>query len=237
MVIESCASGGRRIDLETIRRAHTFWKSDETNNLLVARSQETGGNTFLPGGLLNTNLPGASGASTFDLRSLFAGPLGFATDWTKLDAAGRQRVAQAIADYKQVRHLLNKDYYPLFPQTTDASQWIGWEFYDPQASEGFLTILRPEASTLASTAIRFGGVENGRMYELSRLDGSQMRRIAGSELLAGLVVSLDPGGSDVLRFHVVPEPSAAVTLTTGGLAMLLACGWHKWKRNLLDGIL
>ena len=57
MVIESCASGGRRIDLKTISRAHTFWKSDETNNLTVARSQETGGNCFLPGGLLNTNLP------------------------------------------------------------------------------------------------------------------------------------------------------------------------------------
>jgi alpha-galactosidase len=214
MVIESCASGGRRIDLEAIRRSHTIWKSDETNNLVTARSQETGGNQFLPGGLLNTNLPGASGASMFDLHSLFAGPLGFATDWTKLDAAGRERVAKAIAEFKQVRHLLNKDYYPLFPQTTDTTKWNGWEFFDPATGEGFLTVLRPETSPTATSAVRLGGVEIGKMYEFSRLDGSGMRQIAGSELRAGLVLSLQPGGSDVFRFHVlnVPEPSSLAML-------------------------
>jgi alpha-galactosidase len=201
MVIESCASGGRRIDLETIRRAHVYWKSDETNNLLIARSQETGGNTFLPGGLLNTNLPGASGASTFDLHSLFAGPLGFATNWTQLDSAGRERVAQAIADYKRIRHLINKDYYPLFPQTFDASQWIGWEFFDPKAGEGFLVVLRPAESPLGSATILLGGVESGKSYTLSRLDGSEAREIAGNELLGGWPIALEPGSSTVLRFH------------------------------------
>lgn len=210
MVIESCASGGRRIDLETIRRAHTFWKSDETNNLLVARLQETGGNMFLPGGLLNTNLPGASGASTFDLHSLFAGPLGFATDWTKLDLAGHQRVALAIAEFKQVRHWLNKDYYPLFPQTADAASWVGWEFFDPDGGDGFLTVLRPAESTVPSATIQLGGVESGKTYELSRPDGSQMRQVAGRELLAGLVVSLEAGGSEVLQFKAVKGESLAV---------------------------
>ena len=49
LLIEGCASGGRRIDLETIKRSHTFWKSDETASLPVMRFHETGGNTFLPG--------------------------------------------------------------------------------------------------------------------------------------------------------------------------------------------
>lgn len=222
IVIESCASGGRRIDLETISRAHTFWKSDETNNLVVARSQETGGNFFLPGGLLNTNLPGSSSASMFDLRSLFAGPLGFATDWTKLDGAGRQRVAQAIAEFKQVRHLLNKDYYPLFPQTSDLTQWTGWEFFDPDAGEGFLTVLRPAGSSLASSTIVLGGIEASKIYEFSRIDGSNPRRIGGSDLLSGLGLSVAPGDSELLRFRVIslPEPSEVVTLTTGLLVLL-----------------
>ena len=94
---------------------------------------------------------------------------------------------QAIADYKSVRHLLNKDYYPLFPQTTDTSQWVGWEFYDPDAGEGFLTVLRPVESATASSTILFGGIESSAMYELSRIDGSQARQVAGSAVAQGAV--------------------------------------------------
>jgi len=201
LLIESCSSGGRRIDLETMRRAHTYWKSDETGNLITARSQETGGNQLLPGGLLNTNLPAASRASRFDLHSLFAGPLGFASNWTGLDEAARQRVRQEIENYKKVRHLLNKDYYPLLPQTFDLTQWVGWEFHDPAAGEGFLVVLRPQESTYASVEMRIRGVEADKKYSLSRMDGSQMREVSGQELLSGLVIPLERGESEVLRFQ------------------------------------
>ena len=229
LVIESCASGGKRIDLETIRRAGTFWKSDSTKILKVTRGQATGGNYFLPGGLLNTNLPGDSGASTFELHSLFAGPMGFATDLTTLDEAARQRAAQAIADYKIVRHLLNKDYYPLFPQNFDDTQWTGWEFYDPETREGFLTVLRPEGSFVGSVTVQLGGLESDMMYQLSRLDGSQSRDIIGSELLAGLEISLEPGGSEVLHFQPVsvPEPSTISMTVCGLVGSLLVFIWRQ----------
>lgn len=201
LLIESCASGGRRIDLDTMCRAHTYWKSDYTYDLPMARWQETGGNRFLPGVLLNTNLPAGSQATRFDLHSLFAGPLGFATDWTKLDAPARDRIRQEIAAYKKVRHLLNKDYYPLFPQTFDLTQWAGWQFNDPAAGEGFLVVLRPKESTYASADIRLRGVEPDKMYKLTRIDGSQPRDVSGMELLSGLTVPLRQGESEVLRFQ------------------------------------
>jgi alpha-galactosidase len=201
LLIESCASGGRRIDLETIRRAHTFWKSDETANLRLARSQETGANRLLPGGLLNTNLPASSPADSFDLHSLFAGPLGFAIDWTRLDAAARQRIRRGIAAYKSVRHLLNKDYYPLFPQTLDPGQWVGWEFCDPAAGEGFIVVLRPAQSACASASVRLRGIDENATYRLSRLDGSHLQNVSGRELAAGWRLSLDAHQSEALHFQ------------------------------------
>lgn len=201
LLIESCSSGGRRIDLETMRRAHTYWKSDQTGCLITARSQETGGNAFLPGVLLNTNLPATSQAATFDLHSLFAGPLGFACDWVRLDAEAKQRLRQEIDAYKKVRHLLNKDYYPLFSQTFDLTQWVGWQFNDLAAGDGFLVVLRPSESTYAAADIKLRGIDPDKTYRLARLDGSQSRKVPGRELLAGFAIPLRPGESAVLRFQ------------------------------------
>jgi alpha-galactosidase len=201
LCIESCASGGRRIDLETIRRAHTFWKSDETNDLLVARLHETGGNQLLPGGLLNTNLPGWCQASCFELHSLFGGPLGFALDWTRLDAAARERVRQAIAAFKSLRRLLNRDYYPLFPQSLDPSQWVGWEFHDPAGGEGFFVVLRPAQSSYQAADLRLRGLDERKTYRLGRVDDGRTSTATGRQLLDGLPISLGPGGSQVWRFQ------------------------------------
>ncbi|MGC8642483.1 MAG: alpha-galactosidase, partial [Isosphaeraceae bacterium] len=114
LLIEGCASGGRRIDLETIRRAHTFWKSDETANLPVLRFHQTGGNVFLPSQLLNTNV--LPEHLPYDLASIFGGPLGFRCDWTKMSTGTRQQIKSLIAAYKTVRPLLGGEYYALFPQ-------------------------------------------------------------------------------------------------------------------------
>jgi alpha-galactosidase len=201
LLIESCSGGGRRIGMESIRRAHTFWKSDETSSLLAARFQASGGNRFLPGGLLNTNLPAGSSLARFDLHSLFAGPLGFAVDWTTLDASARTRVREEIAAYKKVRYLLNKDYYPLFPQTLDLSQWVGWEFYDPANGEGFVVVLRPAESIYSSAQVRLRGVDKSGTYRIGAIEENSYRDHSGQELLSGLSVPLGPGESRVLHFQ------------------------------------
>ena len=48
-MVEQCASGGRRIDLGTIRRAHAFWFSDHTELPSCCRHMQARANRFLPG--------------------------------------------------------------------------------------------------------------------------------------------------------------------------------------------
>ena len=47
-VLEACASGGRRVDLETASRFHTFWISDHTIDPDIVRFHLEGMNYFLP---------------------------------------------------------------------------------------------------------------------------------------------------------------------------------------------
>ena len=56
LVIENCASGGRRIDLETLRRSHTDWISDHSQSEAVVRYHLHGACRWLPANHLNTSM-------------------------------------------------------------------------------------------------------------------------------------------------------------------------------------
>lgn len=201
LLIEGCASGGRRIDLETIKRSHTFWKSDETASLPVMRFHETGGNVFLPGVLLNTNLLPQN--VPFDVQSIFGGPLGFRCDWSHLDAKSLERITKEITLYKQLRPLLNEDYYPLMPQVRDLTGWIGWQFHDPTKSEGYIVVLRPDSSPYLSANIALRGLDPGATYLLTPVDDTpgEIRRLTGAQLTQPWTVDLNSPASGAIYHY------------------------------------
>ncbi|MEW5979443.1 MAG: alpha-galactosidase [Acidobacteriota bacterium] len=56
MIIENCSSGGRRIDLETLRRSHTNWISDHTQAESIIRYHIHGAVHWLPASQVNTSM-------------------------------------------------------------------------------------------------------------------------------------------------------------------------------------
>jgi alpha-galactosidase len=192
LLIEGCASGGQRIDLETIKRSHTFWKSDETGSLPVMRFHETSGNTFLPGVLLNTNL--LPDKVPFEIQSIFGGALGLRCDWTKLDPTSFDRITKEIALYKKLRPLLDADYYPLFTPDRSLTSWVGWQFDDPSKGEGFIVVLRPPDSPYISADIALRGLSNGAKYTLTPLDETpgDSRELTGARFAQPWTVELKP---------------------------------------------
>jgi alpha-galactosidase len=56
LMMEGCASGGRRIDLESLSRCHTYWKSDLYGEIVANQGHTYGASLFLPGVYLNTPL-------------------------------------------------------------------------------------------------------------------------------------------------------------------------------------
>jgi alpha-galactosidase len=201
LLIEGCAGGGRRIDLETVQRSHTFWKSDNTTDLPVLRFHQTGANTFLPGAFLNVNLLPAN--LEFDVHSLFGGPLGLRCDWSKMNAKEQQGLAVLIRQYKQVRHLLNEDYFPLFAQDRKEQNWVGWQFQAADRQEGLVVLLRPPNSAYRAADIRLQGLVESSNYRFAALgltSGAPLI-ILGQQLTEGWPVELlTPGSSRVFTY-------------------------------------
>ena len=73
-LLESCSSGGLRIDLGLARHVDTFSISDQMTNHKICGYMQARGNQFLPGRLLNGGLAvvtgnGDSGISEEDILS------------------------------------------------------------------------------------------------------------------------------------------------------------------------
>jgi alpha-galactosidase len=201
LFIEQCSSGGRRIDLETIRRGHSYWKSDETYDQPLMRFHQTGGNQFLPGGFLNTNY--CTFRSQGELLALFAGPLGFGLDFRALDPGQKAAVGQAVAAYKEVRRFINEDYYPLFEQTTCDHDWVGWQFIDPERQEGFFAVYRPASSPYESAEVALSGLEPAAEYNLKNQISGEEKRSPAASLAAGLPLALPKDNAQVWSFSII----------------------------------
>ena len=201
LLIEQCASGGRRLDLQTIRLGHTFWKSDETFDQPLMRFHETGANVFLPGGLLNTNYDRYRNEG--EMLALFGGPLGFGIDFRTLTAEQKASIKKTVAAYKQVRRFINEDYYPLFAQGKTGQTWCGWQFLDRATQEGVLVEYRPENSPYDAATIALSRLESGKAYEFTDIISEQKLTKTAEELSAGFSLPLEKGGAKVIAFHCV----------------------------------
>ncbi|MBI4928960.1 MAG: alpha-galactosidase [Anaerolineae bacterium] len=120
MLTENCASGGRRIDLEMIRRSHTNWLSDHSQSESIVRYHIYGAAHFLPANQINTgfahkflepNRPvdwnGALPASAY--LSLFGGNFILNDRAHQFGQAGRDSLRDYLQHFKHTREVFAGD--------------------------------------------------------------------------------------------------------------------------------
>jgi len=217
MMMEGCACGGRRIDLESIGRFHTYWKTALYGYLLANQSHVWGANLYLPANYFNTplfdlsacplNPPSPTGdAALFDMRhgpyafrSLIGGAL--CAGWDPREKGFDRALAAArVEEFKRLRHLTVGDFYPLLPYTLEPDQWIGYQFHRDDLDEGLVLLFRREKSAYAAADVSLHGISPKQVYELTFADGGGSRRLSGEELSRKLRITIDrcPGSAMVV---------------------------------------
>jgi alpha-galactosidase len=219
VILESCAGGGRRIDLDTLRRRHTIWISDQTMKTEIIRFHLEGLNHFLPGtGLLVGFTPPASlyqrneKLPDIHYQSHFGGAFGAAGRIHQWSIPIREQMQNHVKVFKKTRRFLNEDYYLLGPQNRSLESWSAWQFHDPKADEGFVQ------------AFRLGATEGSRRFVLRGLrpdvgyrftdpyTGKTLERKGGTLLSQGLEFNLSQTSSQVWLYRKL-RPAGAGTAT------------------------
>ncbi|MBD3242573.1 MAG: hypothetical protein GF331_18430 [Chitinivibrionales bacterium] len=195
-MVEMCAGGGRRVDLGTMRRAHTYWFSDHSERAPLCRFMQARANRFLPGHLLNSSVPvGCRGGDTeYDATTVLSRMLGkLAFDGRVADLTDEQTACMArwVRQFKAIRHLLVQDFYQLLPQPATVEDWDAVQFVSYDGDEAVLFVFA--GNTAATRTLSLKGLTADSSYAVTLVPDGQTRVVSGAELMSqGVTVALEP---------------------------------------------
>lgn len=193
--IDSCASGGGCNDLESMRRAVSFLRSDSDRTAISLRLAMTASLVpWLPyTGVIAKESGEAQDNGEVDLYVLRASYLphmciqaAFYHDRDRIDWAA---LRQALGEWKAVSQYFFKDFYMLTPYrgTKNDEDWTAYMYFDAEKNEGVLQAFRPAGSTEGEYTVKLKGLDAHSFYCIRDADGAvPERKVRGSELLGGL---------------------------------------------------
>jgi alpha-galactosidase len=205
LVIDLCASGGRRIDIESLQRGLPLWHSDmpclgypkpEADQL-----QNSGLFRWIP----LHGAPAFEPEPSYAFRScmtpgnlLLPGLTKEALDNPEPNPNGA--LAKTIAAFAKRRPYMLGDFYPLFPHESATNIWYGYQFHRADLDAGMVMVFRREGCAESETKIALKGLSPERSYEIVNGDTGESRVATGGELSA-YVVSAPKAPSAVALYY------------------------------------
>ena len=199
---EECASGGRRIDLETLQRMPLHQKSDYWFDNEADQASLWSLSQYLPNSLVTAPL---TRLDDYSFRSTLAASL--IPAWIA-DAPGfeRERARKLLDRYRAVRHLLVGAWYPLLPYSRSARDWMAVQFHRPDLGEGMILLFRHAESPYRTVEVALRGLKAERNYALTFDNSGQTQRVPGADLMTHLLLSLDTRpGSELITYREIAE--------------------------------
>lgn len=187
LLIDNCASGGRRIDIENYRRSVPLWRSDYTctANYIpeAAQCHNLSFNSWLPysgtgtGRITDTyNIRSSFGAS-LAAGYFFSGNESFEKDCDKLEW-----LKKMLQEYKLIQPYFSEDFYPLSQISDRTDIWCASQFNRPEQKDGMVMVFRRENSPYETASYHLNGLDNQGSYIFTDIDTGENTEIDAKEL-------------------------------------------------------
>lgn len=174
VAIESCASGGARVDLGMARRVHRFWTSDTNDALDRQRIQRYSG-LLMPPELLGghvgaprAHITGRTHDLSFRLATALFGSAGIEWNVTTADPAQLDILRDWVAVVKRLRPLLTTGRTVRTDEAVDDRYVHG--IVSPDGAEALIALVTLSTAAVAVPApLRFPGLDPDRRYRVEPL--------------------------------------------------------------------
>ena len=215
--IDSCASGGRRNDLESMRRAVPLLRSDFQFPEMKDVVEGNQGHTYGLSSWLPFQGTGCYLYDSYSLRSFYLTSFGMGG----LAPENLLAQKQAYAECRRLAPLMLGDYYPLTPYSRAPDRWIAWQFDRPDDGDGCVQAFRRRQCPDDRLTLRLQGLSPALNYEVTDFDRPGSRIVSGRTLLTeGLtIVTPTQPGAAIIAYRLstsAPPPPKRKRLTVTG---------------------
>ena len=210
--LDNCASGGRRIDLETCSRATPLWRSDRPGGLIdVGVKYEPAAQNQAMTAALSRYVPyntsGAFGSSPYLVRSHFNGGMQSCED-CRPDNFPVDEIKAGIRECKRIRKYYAGDLYVLSPISTDQTDWSVRQYHLPDEDAGIVLAFRRPQATQYQYLCELRGIDPAGTYNVTwRLgyEQSDHHDLQGTQLQRLIVEIIDCPSSVLIEYERAPE--------------------------------
>jgi len=196
MLIDSCASGGRRNDLETMRRAVPLLRTDLEQIPEAHQSVTYGFDLWLP---YHDSVNWEK--SVYGFRSTLAPFL--VVNWDIREAGfDFDEARRFIAEWSKAVPYFFGDFYPVSPYGTGDDVWLAWQWDRPEQGDGLIQAFRRAKSPYESARYPLRALNPEASYVITSPDDGQVQRATGRELMEkGILITMPEPRSAFLLFY------------------------------------
>ena len=186
LIIDNCASGGRRIDIETLRRSIPLWRSDfqcpSNHDIIGAQTHHMCFNSWMPysgtgsGRVYDEFYPRSTYDSAFNMGYLFS--------MKEDDETIRENIGflkKYAEEYLSLRPYFSEDFYPLTDVSASPYAWAASQFDRPSEGDGIIQVFKRERSPYERAVLALRGIDENSNYLITDLDGGELT-VSGREL-------------------------------------------------------
>ena len=190
LIIDNCASGGRRLDLETISRSVALWRSDY-NCFTFMNPDALQLHGFSLSNWLPTNAtsPYATPGDTYQFRSGLSAGIVFSIDEFALSANYKKSDypwdwhRKMLVDAKRASQYFYGDFFPLTQCDASPYSWMVIQYSLSEKNEGLLLAFRRAENNMPKGCFRMMGLSESRTYEFENADTGEKFRKLGAKLI------------------------------------------------------
>jgi alpha-galactosidase len=178
VLYDNCASGGRRNDLESMRRGVPYTKSDYAYEPVAVQGETYGISLWLPYFAATWE----SSDDPYLCRSRFAHVVGAILHPS---VEGHfSALPQRLEEWRKTVRCYWGDFWPLTPYSLDNSAWIAWQFDVPETGEGVVQAFRRAECPTESLVVKLRGLNPRAHYTLTDVGTPGSKSMSGEDLTA-----------------------------------------------------